>query len=553
MNKDVPDNKQFKRRDFLKIGAGAAAGAGLLPLLKYLPAEAAAGRDTLVVVIGNGPNSMDIHRKGTNRPSYQVAVNIYDRLVTYGRKKLPDGNVMYDYQKIEPELAESWSFAPDGMSVTFKIRKDARFHDGKPVTAHDVKWSFDRAVSLGGFPAVQMKAGSLIKPEQFIAVDKYTFKINFIRKSKLTLPDLGVPVPLIINSAAAKAKATKADPWATEYLHKNPQGGGAFKLGRWKPGQQTVYIRNDEWKSGPLPGVKRVIVREVASASTRRALLLRGDADVSLDLPPKDTKELTSNKKLKIAGVPIENCIHAVGLNLNFKPFADVRVRQAMAYAMPYEKIFKAAAYERGLPLWGAKSTDPAGTLWPQPFPYDTDPDKAKALLKEAGYAEGFKVTLSFNLGLAYWTEPTALLIQEGLGKVGIEAKLDKIPGSGWRTKALVEKKLPMHLKNFGGWLNYPEYYFFWAYQPKRLFNSMNYDNPKLNKLVDETLHMPVGSPGYAERVKAFIKIAFEDVPLIPLWQPYLDVAMQKHIEGYEYWFHRQLDVRPFKKLPKQA
>ncbi len=127
MNRDVSDNKQVKRRDFLKIGAGAAEGAGLLPLLKYLPAEAAAGRDTLVVVIGNGPNSMDIHRKGTNRPSYQVAVNIYDRLVTYGRKKLPDGNVMYDYQKIEPELAESWSFAPDGMSVTFKIRKDANY------------------------------------------------------------------------------------------------------------------------------------------------------------------------------------------------------------------------------------------------------------------------------------------------------------------------------------------------------------------------------------------------------------------------------------------
>ena len=121
-----------------------------------------------------------------------------------------------------------------------------------------------------------------------------------------------------------------------------------------------------------------------------------------------------------------------------------------MAYAMPYEKIFKAAAYERGLPLWGAKSPDPAGTLWPQPFPYDTDPAKAKALLKEAGYANGFKVTLSFNLGLAYWTEPTALLIQEGLGKVGIEAKLDKIPGSGWRTKALVEKKLAMHSRTSG-------------------------------------------------------------------------------------------------------
>lgn len=551
--KEMKMTENIERRDFLKWGAGAAAGAGVLSLLKYIPAEAAADRDTLVVVIGNGPNSMDIHRKGTNRPAYQGAVNLYDRLVTYGRKTLPDGNVMYDYQKLEPELAESWKVAPGGMSVTFKLRKGAKFHDGSPVTAGDVKWSFDRAVSLGGFPAVQMKAGSLIKPEQFVVVDKNTFKINFIKKSKLTLPDLGVPVPIIINSKVAKKHATAKDPWATEYLHKKPAGGGAFKLGAWKPGRQTVYVRYDGWKSGPLPGIKRVVIREVPSAATRRALLVRGDTDVSLDLPPKDTKELTANPKLKIAGVPIENCIHGLGLNLKFKPFKDVRVRQAVAYAVPYEKIFKAAAYERGLPLWGAKSSEPSSTLWPQAFPYSTDVDKAKALLAEAGYKDGFDVSLSFNLGLAYWTEPTALLIQEGLGKAGIRIKLNKIPGSSWRSKALVEKSLPMHLKNFGGWLNYPEYYFFWAYQPKRLFNSMNYDNPELNKLVDATLHMPVGSPGYEAQVKKFIKIAFNDVPLIPLWQPYLDVAMQKDIKGYEYWFHRQLDVRGFSKAPKKA
>ena len=134
--KATESTRNIERRDFLRWGAGAAAGAGVLPLLKYLPAEAAAGRDTLVVVIGNGPNSMDIHRKGTNRPAYQGAVNLYDRLLTYGRKTLPDGNVMYDYQKLEPELAESWKVAPDGMSVTFKLRGDAKFHDGS--------WSFHR-------------------------------------------------------------------------------------------------------------------------------------------------------------------------------------------------------------------------------------------------------------------------------------------------------------------------------------------------------------------------------------------------------------------------
>ena len=281
----------MRRRDFLKT-AGVVAGAAAIPMFRHFPA-AAAGRDgVLVVVSGSGPNSMDIQRKGTNRPAYQIAVNLYDRLIGYGTKTLDDGTMMYDYTKLEPEAAESWSVAPDGMSITFKMRKGSTFWDGTPITAHDVKWSFDRAVSLGGFPTVQMKAGSLEKPEQFEAVDDETFVIKLLRKSKLTIPDLGVPVPIIFNSKVAKANATKDDPWATEYLHRTPAGSGAYMLERWDPGQQVVYKRYDDWKNGELPGVARVIIREIPSSSTRRALLERGDADVSLDLPPKDFAEL---------------------------------------------------------------------------------------------------------------------------------------------------------------------------------------------------------------------------------------------------------------------
>jgi peptide/nickel transport system substrate-binding protein len=115
--------------------------------------------------------------------------------MSYGRKTLPDGRVVYDRNKLEPELAESWQMAPDGSSVTFKLRKNAKFHDGTPVTAKDVKWSFDRAVTVGGFPTFQMAAGSLEKPEQFVAVDDHTFTVKFLRKDKLTMNDLAVPVP----------------------------------------------------------------------------------------------------------------------------------------------------------------------------------------------------------------------------------------------------------------------------------------------------------------------------------------------------------------------
>lgn len=539
--------EDIKRRDFLKTTA-IAGGASLIPFLKFLPAEAAGRKDTLIVTTGFGPNSMDIHRVGSNRPSYQIAINIYDRLIGYGVKTLNDGSLMYNHTDLKPELAESWSFAPDGMSITFNLRKDAKFHDGSPVTAQDVKWSFDRAVLVGGFPKVQMKAGSLEKPEQFVAVDKHTFRIDLLRKSKLTMPDLAVPIPIIINSKAALKHATEKDPWALEYLHKNPQGGGAFKLERWEAGQQTVYSRFDDWKSGPLPELKRVVIREVPSPSTRRALILRGDVDVSMDLPPKDAKELAASGKVNVVSTPVENSYHAVGLNMKFEPFKNKKVRQAIAYALPYEKIFKAAAFERGVPMWGASSMTPSNIEWPQPFPYDTDLDKAKALLKEAGFGSGFEVPISINLGLAQWQEPTALLIQESLAKVGIKAPLDKVPGANYRTKALVKKELPFHMKNFGGWLNFPDYYAFWVLQEGHLFNSMNWRHEDIERLTEESLHMATDNPKYEPNIKKMLGILFEEVPLIPLWQPALDVAIQKNIDGYRFVFHRQLDARPLKK-----
>ena len=357
------------RRDFLKT-AGVTAGASVLPFLRFLPAEAASRKDTLVVVFGNSINSLDIHRKGTNRPSYQVTVNIYDRLVRFGVKTLPDGSMTYDSTKIVPEVAESWTIAEDGKSLTFKINPKAKFWDGSPVTAHDVKWSFDRAVSLGGFPAVQMKAGSMTKREQFVVVDDMTFRVDLPQPSKLTLPDLAVPVPFIINSKVVKKHATDNDPWATEYLHKNPAGSGAYKLTRWDPGQQFVYERNDAWALGPKPGVKRVIVREVPSASTRRALTERGDADFYMDVPAKDAKELKEGGKVKVSGAPIDNCLHVLGLNVKYKPFDNLKVRQAIAYAVPYKEILSTAAYGRGKAMFGGTSMTPSTIAWPQPFPY---------------------------------------------------------------------------------------------------------------------------------------------------------------------------------------
>src|SRR2546427_11885437 len=298
---------QPHRRTLMMRVLGTLVLSAATLLAPAAPVSAQNRNETLIVVVESGPNSMDIHGVGANRPAYQASWNLYDRLMAYGVKTLPDGSKMYDYNSLKPELAESWTLAPDGTSVTFKLRRDAKFHDGTPVTAKDVKWSFDRAVTVGGFPTFQMKAGSLEKPERFEAVDDHTFRVTFLRKDKMTLPDLAVVVPAVFNSELAKKHAPAQDPWAMEWLKNNDAGSGAYRLESWKPGQETMYVRFDDWKSGPLPKIKRVIVREVPSAGNPRAPLRGRGAAISFDPPPQDFAAKAKARKLTVVSHPVQN------------------------------------------------------------------------------------------------------------------------------------------------------------------------------------------------------------------------------------------------------
>src|SRR5258708_957386 len=535
----------MQRRDFLKgtaaLTAGSAASAATGGLF---PAAAQARKDTLLSLSESGPNNLDIHGVGTNRPGYEASRNVYDRLMSFGVKKDVNGVDHYDYSKLEPELAEEWDLRD--MSVTFKLRKDTKFHDGTPVTAKDVKWSFDRAVTVGGFPTFQMKAGSLEKPEQFVVVDERTLRVDFLRRDKLTMPDLAVPVAVVINSDLAKKNASAADPWAMEWLKNNAAPSGAYRIEKWTPGQELVYLRNEDWKSGSLPKIQRVIWRMVPSAGNRRALIERGDADISVDLPPKDVAELAGDKRLSIIGTPIDNAIQYIGMNVKMAPFDNVKVRQAVAYAIPYQKIMDVALYGRARPLFGGPA-DVTSAQWPQPSPYVTDLAKAKQLLTEAGYPEGFETTLSFDLGFAVTNEPLCLLVQESLAQIGVKVTVNKIPGANWRTE-FSKKTLPFITNAFAGWLNFPDYFFFWTYHGQNsIFNTMSYQNPAMDKLIDAA-RFEVDPKAYEHEVEGFVKIAFEEVPRVPLFQPQLNVAMQKSIGGYRYWFHRQLDYRQLEK-----
>jgi len=531
------------RRGFVQ---GSAAAAGLSGWVAPAAAQSDRRRELLVIANEFGPNSLDIHTVGANRPSYGVSWVCYDRLMTFGRRTLPDGQVSYDFSRLEPELAESWTVAPDNSHVIFRLRRDATFHDGTPVTAADVKWSFDRAVSVGGFPNFQMSAGSLEKPEQFIALDTHTFRVNFLRPDKMTMMNMAVPVPCVFNSALVKKHVTREDPWGLNWTKNNVAGGGAYRVESWRPGQEIVYVRNDAWKCGPMPTIRRVIQRDVPNAGTRRALLVKGDIDMTFDMPPKDFSEMAKDASLKVVSTPIENAIWYLGMNVTRPPFDNVKVRQAVALAMPYDQMFEVAMYGRANKLYGG-SNEPRQPVWPQPHGWKTDLGRARELLREAGVQGGFETALSFDLGSATINEPMAVLMQESLAQIGIRAQINKIPGANWRA-ALLKKDMPMIINRFGGWLNYPEYFFYWCYHGQNaVFNTMSYRNPRMDRMIDNA-RFPESRLIYEAEVKGMVRLAHEELPRIPLFQPLMDVAMRREVQGYQYWFHLQPDFRQLSK-----
>jgi peptide/nickel transport system substrate-binding protein len=533
----------MKRREFLKSMTALSAAAAVPAPAIWSPAKAQSRGETLLLVTENGPNNLDIHGVGTNRPGYEASWNCYDRLITHSKKTLPDGSSSYDRDNFTPELAEDMNVGD--MSVTFKLKKNAKFQDGTPVTAKDVKWSFDRAVSVGGFPTVQMKVGSLVNKDQFVIVNDSTFRVDFVKKDRLTVPDLAVIVPGIYNSELVKKNATAQDPWGLEYTKLNTAGSGAFKVTSWKPGVEVVYERNDDWVSGKLPELKKVIWRTIPSGGNRRALMERGDADISFDLPPKDFSEMKQEGKLKMISNPIGNGIYSIELNVVNPPFNNDKIRQAVAYAIPYKDIVNSAMFGNCNPMFGGTSNDVSTIAWPQPTGYATDIDKAKALMAAAG-AGPIDTTISFDLGDAVKCEPIAELVQESLGHIGITTTINKVPGSNWRSE-MAKKTMPLMVNFFSGWLDYPEYFFLWCYSGQNaIFNTPSYVNPNMDVLINGARDAAaVGDNGeYATDVEGFISMAYRDVPRVPLFQPYLNVATQNNISGYCYWFHRQVDYR---------
>ncbi|HMK82046.1 MAG TPA: ABC transporter substrate-binding protein [Xanthobacteraceae bacterium] len=524
-----------------------AAAAALLAVIIAAPAAEAQSRaETLRYVTGASVNTLDPNIPGSTRESFALSMSSYDRLVSFGRKQL-NGKWVFDLDTITGELAESYAVSPDGLKITFKLRADAKFHDGAPVTAEDVKWSLDRCVTAPVLGKAQLLTGSMTSADQFKVIDPLTIEVTLPRPDKLALPNLATVYPIIINSRLAKAHATAEDPWALAWLKENEAGSGAYSVETFKPGEQVTARRNEAWNRGSADKpafFKRLIIQSVPEPATRANLVERGDADLVIDLQASDVQALEAKGKLKVISTPQYNAVTFLSMNNKIPPFDNVNVRRAIAYALPYDDMFKAALFGRGAPLFGASwpGGKPPSGGYPIPQPVQLDLDKARAYLKAAGLPDGFATTLSFNVGQASTAEPMAALVKESLQKIGVTIDIQKLPDAQMST-AINEKKLPLFTEGIVAWLPSTDYFYRNFYTGNQRWNYSSTDNAEIEKIAQAARFEP-DKARYEAEGEELNAIHFDQMFQILLWQPAQDAVMAASLEGYVYQFTRQVDFR---------
>jgi peptide/nickel transport system substrate-binding protein len=231
-------------------------------------------------------------------------------------------------------------------------------------------------------------------------------------------------------------------------------------------------------------------------------------------------------------------------MNNQIPPFDNINVRRAIAYALPYDDMFKAAMFGRGTPLFGAIWADGKPTSGAYPFqqPVKLDLDKAKEYLKAAGMPDGFSTTFSFNVGQASTAEPMSALVKESLAKIGIKVDIQKLPDAQMSTQ-INEKKLPFFTEGIVAWLPSTDYFYRNFYTGEQRWNYSSIKNAELTAIAQQA-RFEADKAKYDEYGKKLNAIHFAEMPQIPLWQPNQDAVMATSIDGYTYQFHRQVDYR---------
>jgi peptide/nickel transport system substrate-binding protein len=436
-------------------------------------------------------------------------------------------------QAVIGRWAESWTSSSDGTVWTFKLKKGVKSFAGNEMTCDDHRWSWQRGYEMKGVKFFFAQVMGLTSPEDVTCPDKYTIRFKLKAFNPLLLQMLamnyyGGP----FDSVEAKKRARPTDPWAKEWLKNNTAGFGPYQLVRHIPGQELELVRNPHYK--PRPAVSRILIKIIPDSATRFALLKRGAVDYAMRLREREYQEVVKDPNLQVVRHPA-NFIPYFGPVQTNPVMANVKVRQALAYAIPYEEIHQKVYSGQGHLI---KSITPR--IYPNYtdkfWVYKTDLEKAKTLLAEAGYPNGFEMTISYDKAIAEMEE-SCILIKSTFEKIGLKVRLEGLPSAVYSETKFSRKQMA-HCDNFQWPWVADTGYTTWLYltHPKtNVMDAVGHDDPELNELTEKMLRTPFGP----ERLRLDLRVqqlAAERVPWIFLVNPGWREAFKKGWTGF-HWY----------------
>jgi len=467
----------------------AALVAGLTPS----PAAAQAPT-SLVVQTGAEPPGLDLTATPASATAAAVFYNIQEALVKVDR-----------HGRLVPWLAERWH-TTDNRNYTFFLKRGVHFHNGRELKAADVKYVIERAMNpetKHPYPGYYAAIGDII------VKDDYT--ITFSLKS--------LNANFILNLARQGSVIYPRE--AVDTLKSDPVGTGPFKLAEWVRGDRIVLTRNPDYHVKGLPRLDRVVFRFIPDPNATLAALKAGDIDASLfGLGPEHVQEVQKDARFQVVVGDTTNDV-ILAMNNSRKPYADVRVRRAITHAINKQDVLQGAMFGLGRIL--GSNVDPLNPYYVDVsglMPYD--PARAKKLLAEAGYPNGFETVLKVAPQY-YYTVRTGEIIANHLAKVGVKVRIEQIEWGQWIARVWREADYDLTIIGHAeAWdiENYakPKYYF-------------RYDSPEFQTLFKEsevTLDDKARRELYARMQKKLV----EDAPVVWLYMHPRLVVAKKGVAG---------------------
>jgi ABC-type transport system substrate-binding protein len=499
----------MKRREFLLTTATLFGGAafGGFQTTNVLADEAPRKGGTLIWGHSETTQNLDIHQTGT-ASTVRLLQNVHNSIVTVDKSL----NVI-------PELAKGFEQSADGLTYTFHLRPGVKFHDGKSMTAADVKYSFERcknkdtgAVNFEVFNDVE----AIDTPDDMTVVVKLK-RINAPFLSRLAENGAGAIMPAGSGDIQGKA----------------PIGAGPFKFIRREFGHEVELQRFDDYWDGPAY-LDKIISREVTEPTVRLTGLRTGEMHLINDIPADRIKEVKGDPKFQVlTWFPLN--WDFVNMNHDYPPFKDARVRMAIDLLIDKEALLQGA-------LWGEGRTT-ASPSFPTSSSYDSalknraqDIEKAKALLAEAGYGPGkldvvFKATTNYP----YHVESAQIML-EWFKEAGVNMKIEQLTWADWLSQVWVNKDFQISMMNFFT-LWEPDFLYYSLWNSTGAFNYRKIKDPVIDDLTQKA-RVTIDPAARADIYKQVQQQVFDQTHDIILWFRNGSIGAQPSVGGLDTIVH---------------